>query len=104
MVAALDADWYNILFPLFVLFYIYLLYRVEKRFRQERPLTDEEFLAYLARVYSCSEYDLFQAAAEEWNLSGAPIDEDFKDYLKEGNMPYYVKDFIRKARKEAEKG
>ena len=102
--AAFNADWAPILFPLFVFLYIYLLYRVEKRFHQQRTLTDEEFLAYLARVYTCSEYDLFHAAAEEWNLSGAGIDEDFKDYLKEGNMPYYVKDFIRKARKEAGEG
>ena len=104
MVDVFYNDWNTILFPLFVLLYIYLLYRVEKQFRRQRTLSDEEFLAYLARVYSCSEYDLFHAAAEEWNLSGAPIDEDFKDYLKEGDMPYYVKDFIRKARKEAEKG
>ncbi len=100
MVDLFHNNWNAILFPLFVLLYIYLLYRVEKRFYHQRALTDEEYLAYLARVYACSEYDLFHAAAEEWNLSGAGVDEDFKTYLKEGNMPYYVKDFIRKGRQK----
>lgn len=97
-------EWNPILFPLFVLLYIYLLYRIEKQFRRQRTLTDEEYLTYLARIYACSEYDLFHAAAEEWNISGVNIDEAFKTYLKEGDMPYYVKDFIRKAREEAGKG
>ena len=101
MIEVLNGSWNSIILPFIVLIYIYLLYRIEKRFHRQRALTDEEYLAYLARVYGCSEYDLFHAAATEWNLSGESIEEDFKTYLIEGDMPYYVKDFVRKARKEA---
>ncbi len=102
MVGLLTDNGNTLLFLLFALIYLYLLYRIEKRFHQQQSWTDEEYLAYLARVYGCSEYDLFHAAAQEWNVSDAAgIDDDFKAYLREGNMPYYVKDFVRKARKEA---
>lgn len=43
-----------------------------------------------------TEYELFFIAAEGWSVSENQIDMDFKSYLVEHVLPYYVVDFIRK--------
>ena len=43
-----------------------------------------------------TEYDLFCKSAEDWSVSGNRIDLDFKRYMIDESLPYYVKDFVRK--------
>lgn len=67
--------------------------------RRKRPATDEEFLAWMAHLYRVSEHDLFFYAAQSWNHSESRVEADFKDYLVNGGLPHYVRDFIRKEKK-----
>jgi hypothetical protein len=43
-----------------------------------------------------TEYELFVIAAEEWSITEAQIDEDFKNYMGANILPYYVMDLVRK--------
>jgi hypothetical protein len=75
------------------------------------------FWAFLKKVQKCSqadqtarerslynislatgrtEYDLFCKSAEDWSVSGNRIDQDFKRYMTDESLPYYVMDFIRR--------
>jgi hypothetical protein len=43
-----------------------------------------------------TEYELFVIAAEEWSITEAQIDKDFKNYMAANVLPYYVMDLVRK--------
>ena len=43
-----------------------------------------------------TEYELFLIAAEGWSVSENRIDVDFKYYMADHVLPYYVVDFVRK--------
>jgi hypothetical protein len=43
-----------------------------------------------------TEYELFVIAAEEWSITDAQIDKDFKNYMAANVLPYYVMDLVRK--------
>ncbi len=43
-----------------------------------------------------TEYELFVIAAEEWSITKAQIDKDFKNYMAANVLPYYVMDLVRK--------
>jgi hypothetical protein len=91
-------DWGMILFPLAALGYFHLMRYLDNRFANRTPLSDEEYLTHMARSQSVSEYDIFCLASQQWHVPRERIDEDFKDYLVNDLMPYYVKDFVRKTR------
>lgn len=71
---------------------------IETHERRNRHVGDEEFLAGMAADRKCSEYDLFLLAAEDWQVSNARVEGDFKRYLMQGILPHYVRDFVRKNR------
>jgi hypothetical protein len=50
-----------------------------------------------------TEYELFVIAAEEWSITEAQIDEDFKNYMAANVLPYYVMDLVRKNNKHINK-
>lgn len=52
-------------------------------------------LENLAFARGCSAYDIFQAAAEKWNFSQYKLEQDFKGYLKNGQIPSYVHEYCR---------
>jgi hypothetical protein len=60
-----------------------------------RPLTMAEYVFKIARVTGKSEYDVFFKSAEEWPITKEKIEEDFKAYLIDQSVPYYVMDFVR---------
>ncbi|MEJ2313701.1 MAG: hypothetical protein P8Y85_02775 [Nitrospirota bacterium] len=70
------------------------LYVIEARLRK-RKKEDSDLLFEMARRSRCSEYDIFISAAKEWAIPEDRIDEDFKAYLLEGVMPFYVRAFVR---------
>lgn len=43
-----------------------------------------------------TEYELFVLAAEEWSISKAQIDKNFRNYMGANVLPYYVIDLVRK--------
>lgn len=70
---------------------------LEKRRNASRKPTEEEMLFFLARATETSEFDQFMRAAEQWDISRHKVESDFNRYLFHSNLPYYVRDYLRKA-------
>ena len=107
MVTESFQEWTPVVFFVSTLVYIVFMHhleKLEKRFRSGIPATDTECLAKMARMLECSEFDIFCASTGNWNVPKSKINEDFKSYLVQGHLPYYVRDFIRRNKKEIEKG
>jgi hypothetical protein len=89
----------------FALAFLYLLFvhyldRMANRRARKAPLSDTECLMRLARKKECSEYDIFFKATGSWNVPHGRVEYDFNQYLTGGMLPFYVRDFIRRHRKE----
>ncbi len=59
----------------------------------------ENYLQKITQTTGKSAYDTFCKSAEDWRVSAARIDRDFKIYLSSQSLPYYVKDFVRRSQK-----
>ena len=79
-----------------ILAYVVIKRISEQRLARTRTLSAEECLLHLARLHGCSEFELFQKAAGFWIPAGPQVENDFRDYLLGGDLPHYVRDFIRK--------
>jgi hypothetical protein len=70
---------------------VYLLER-----RMSRPKqSDVDHLYYLSRQRKGSEYDIFFEAGRVWRISEKSIEEDFKGFLLHGDIPHYVRHYLR---------
>ncbi len=58
----------------------------------------ENYLQKITQTTGKSAYDTFCKSAEDWRVSAARIDRDFKIYLSSQSLPYYVKDFVRRSK------
>ncbi len=76
--------------------YLVVLHLLARREARPRRLTEAELLVKLARMGPHSEYEIFQLAAEDWIVSRQQVDDDFKTYLQEDLIPYYVNAYLRK--------
>ena len=85
-------------FLLLAIVYVLGKKSIETHERRHRRVGDEEFLAWMAADRKCSEYDLFLLAAGDWQVANARVEGDFKQYLMQGIVPHYVRDFVRKNR------
>ena len=81
---------------------LYTLYCLDKRGLKAKQLSIDEYIAKMARLSECSEYDVFQAAAEEWQISKSKVESDFKHYLLQDDIPFYVKDFVRRYKSDVD--
>ena len=88
--------WPMIVLPLAALCYFELLRRLDRRWAERTPLTDEERLSILARLRETSEYALFYMAADGWSVAGTQVEDDFKTFLNGGFLPHYVRDYLRR--------
>jgi hypothetical protein len=68
---------------------------LEKRLAPREALGDEGDLADVAFSSGCSVYALFQEAGEMWRFSHAKVEGDFKTYLHTGDIPGYVRLFVK---------
>lgn len=82
------------------LIYVLIIQHASKLASRPRKLEDGELLAKLALISSSSEYDIFHLAARQWHVPESRIDGDFKIYLIDGLIPYYVNAYVRKKGKE----
>jgi hypothetical protein len=73
---------------------------LDKRIIREQQLTTEDYLYKIARVTGKSEYKVFCKSAESWPITCERIEQDFKAYLLDQSVPYYVTDFVRKNKKQ----
>ena len=64
---------------------------------RSEPL-DFEFLFFLARSEGTSEFEQFRRAARIWRISEQRVEDDFKRYLWQGDLPHYVRDHLRRVR------
>jgi hypothetical protein len=85
---------------LFIVVFVGVLFRAVFRWNRavfsDKPVTMEDYLYKISRVTGKSEYDVFIKSAEEWPVPVKRIEEDFKAYLQQQTVPYYVRDFVRK--------
>ncbi len=82
------------------LVYIVIVQALSKRDARPRRLSEAEMLAKLALMENRSEYDLFHIAAVDWHAPRQRVDDDFKAYLTDGILPYYVNAHVRKKRRQ----
>lgn len=94
-------EWKLLFFPLMAVFYFQFVKYMDMRWSSKRPLSDEERFSHSARQQGLSEYQLFFVAAERWRVPRERVEADFKDYLINGNLAYYVKDHVRLLKREA---
>ena len=59
----------------------------------------EDYLQKITHITGFSTYEIFHRSAEDWHVSADRIDRDFKRYLSNLTVPYYVKDFVRRGQK-----
>ena len=52
----------------------------------------------ISRISGDSEYDIFFKSAANWPISNDRVDRDFRRYLSDQSLPYYVTDYLRKKR------
>jgi hypothetical protein len=76
--------------------YFELMRRLDNYWANRTPLSDEERLWNHARNQGISEHEVFKRAADSWSLGPHTADADFKTYLKSGDLPHYVRDYLRK--------
>ena len=74
-------------------------FRLYRTVKEDKPLPVEFYLYKIARLTGKSEYDVFCKSAENWPVSQAKIEQDFKKYLNHQSTPHYVNDFVRKNKK-----
>lgn len=101
MAGELLGEWAAFVFPAAAFLYLWFIRGMDRQVARKRMLSVEELLAKLAKTSEHNEYDLFCLSAEEWNVGKAQVDEDFKTYLLQGELPYYVNHYIRKIQKES---
>ena len=73
--------------------------RLKRRYGQNEPTSIQGYLFKISRLTGKSEYDIFCKAAEDWPVSKEQIEQDFKRYVSDQCVPYYVNDFVRKNKK-----
>ncbi len=100
MVETIVFEWKMIVLPLAAFLYIGFLRHLDFRLAARRTVSDEEYLAAMARSRSTSEYDMFHVAAETWHIAATQVEDDFNRYVTEGDMPHYVRDYVRRMRKD----
>ena len=68
---------------------------LEKRLAPMDADGEERRLADLAFASGCSVYELFVSAGAKWNFSPRKIEADFRRFLKQGDIPPYVRDYMQ---------
>jgi hypothetical protein len=69
--------------------------------------SEAKLIGFTASVLQISEYELFRLAYQDWfdrPISDNRLDTLFKDYLTNGEAPYWVNDFARKAHDKFKEG
>ena len=62
-------------------------------------MTPQGYIFKITWITGKSAYDVFCKAAEDWPVAEEQIKQDFRRYLSDDRVPYYVNDFIRKNKK-----
>ncbi len=93
----------TLLLLLFTIFFILGIHRLNLRYSSCRPATTEDYIYKLAKITQQSEHAIFHEAAGKWPISKLMVENDFKQYLLNQTIPYYVNDFIREHKQYLDK-
>jgi hypothetical protein len=78
-----------------VVAYFAALAYFENAYCKKAFISNDEYLASLARVRQCSVYDLFRLSGVDWRFSNSKTETDFKAYLRTGHIPQYVVNYAK---------
>lgn len=78
-----------------VMGYFVALAYFENNYCKRAFISNDEYLSSLAMVRRCSVYDLFRCSGVDWRFSNSKIETDFNDYLKNGQIPNYVVNYVK---------
>ena len=92
-----------ILFIVIGLIYVILKIFLEKRLAPLDAVGEERELSDLAFTNGNSVYEVFKTAGSTWNLSAEKSEDDFKNYLQGGEIPHYVRDYLRRQLKPGDR-
>lgn len=84
-----------IVFIFLAVVYAALKVVLERRLAHLDVVGEDGDLADVAFSSGCSVYTLFQRAGDVWQFSRAKVENDFKRYLNTGDIPGYVRLFIK---------
>lgn len=76
--------------------YLFVTRELNRRWLKRNPPGDEEYLSCLSLKQNCSALEIFQRAGQDWRFSTQKIEADFRAYLKTGEIPPYVRSYLRK--------
>ena len=74
---------------------VLLRMHIERRRAPLRDACDATRLSLMAFEREESVFDLFVAAGRTWSFSNAKIEDDFNSYLRQGDIPHYVRRYVR---------
>lgn len=83
-----------IFFAIAVIYAVLKIY-LDQRFAALEASGEQRRLADLAFACERSEYELFHISGDRWNIAPKKIKQDFKNYVKTGHLPAYVRDLLR---------
>ena len=81
---------------LLVGYLFWTLYRKVQQYSQTDLEERENSLYKVSLETGQTEYDLFRKSAKDWAVSDDRIEQDFRRYMSDQVLPYYVKDFVRR--------
>jgi hypothetical protein len=84
-----------VFFVMLVVAYFAALAYFENAHCNKAFISNDEYLACLARVRQCSVYDLFRCSGVDWRFSNSKIEADFNSYLKTEHIPHYVVNYVK---------
>ena len=102
MIGYIFNSWSSLVLFLLGVSYLLILQYAAKKEARPRKLNESELLAKLAKIGPHSEYELFFIAARDWHAPETRVQDDFKAYLLEGTIPYYVNSYLRKKSAESD--
>ena len=74
--------------------YVVLMLHIDRCRTQRHRQNDHEALNVLAFQRECSVFQLFIMAGAHWSFSRAKIEVDFNNYIREGEIPPYLRTFV----------
>ena len=85
-----------LIFIAITLVYLCIKLYLKKRAEGTSVLSDNERLTNLALARNQSVYETFHRAASTWTIPDQNVKDHFKQYVKSGDLPHYVRDFLRR--------
>ncbi|GBE03062.1 hypothetical protein BMS3Bbin06_01630 [bacterium BMS3Bbin06] len=83
------------LYAILIIVFFLLLILIRLLFKKMNITTEIDDMVDASRKMDCSEFEIFRKAGERWNFSNGKVKEDFKRYLWFGELPFYVKDYLK---------